>query len=216
MQPFPSPLEPLDDGVVGLGEVTVHESIVTSVQSGSSREVTSLIRRSDDTDARREVLRCFGRSDRRVLRHIRQNPLQSRDPWVLVPSFCRITSAARYSASASRGLPYCLNTTGRRLWLIPRSSRNWVTAGFSSASFCWIASAVRYSTSASDSLPVVDSTRPIPPTECLLESPIARPWRERALNVAVAVLPHGETMKTFYRPLSRVVHAHLRPRSRLS
>ena len=49
-----------------------------------------------------------------------------------------------------------------------------------------------FSTSASDGLPVVDSTRPIPPTECLLESPIARLWRKKALTVGVAVLPQGE------------------------
>ena len=49
MEPFPSPLEPLDDRVFGLWEVTVPESMVTSVQNEPSREVTSRMRRADDT-----------------------------------------------------------------------------------------------------------------------------------------------------------------------
>jgi hypothetical protein len=47
-----------------IARATVYESRVTSVQSTSGREVTPRMHRSDDTEARREARRCFGRSDR--------------------------------------------------------------------------------------------------------------------------------------------------------
>ena len=58
------------------GPVTAHESMVTSVQRTSSRKATSRVRRSDDTDARNDVLGCFGRSSRRAFA-LRQVPLPS-------------------------------------------------------------------------------------------------------------------------------------------